>query len=151
MKKSPFEIRLMRSDDFNAIVKLDEKVVQVSRADYYRLKFEELIQSTDRLPASLVAEQGDGKILGFIMGAIFIGEYGISEEATLETIVVDPDHRNKGIGRSLIDEFANHLSSLGARKISTLVNSTDSELMHFFGENRFSPSKTINLERITRN
>lgn len=150
MKKSPFEIRLMRSDDFNAIVKLDEKVVQGSRADYYRLKFEELIQSTDRLPASLVAEQGDGKILGFIMGAIFIGEYGISEEATLETIVVDPDHRNKGIGKSLIDEFADHLSALGARKISTLVNSTDSELMHFFGENRFSPSKTINLERITR-
>jgi len=151
MKKSFFEIRLMRSDDFNAIVKLDEKVVQVSRADYYRLKFEELIQSTDRLPASLVAEQGDGKILGFIMGAIFIGEYGISREATLETIVVDPDHRNKGIGKSLIDEFADHLSSLGARKISTLVNSTDSKLMHFFAENRFSPSKTINLERITRN
>jgi ribosomal protein S18 acetylase RimI-like enzyme len=150
MKKSPYKIRLMKSDDFAAVVKLDEKVLKVSRTDYYRLKFEELIQSADRLPASLVAEQEDGKMVGFLMGGIFIGEYGISHEATLETIVVDPDHRTKGIGKRLVDEFVDHLRSLGAQKISTLVDSTDARLMHFFNANGFGPSKTVHLER-TRN
>jgi ribosomal protein S18 acetylase RimI-like enzyme len=152
MKRNPlqFKIRLMKSDDFDAVVKLDEKVVKVSRADYYRMKFEELIQSADRIPASLLVEQEDGKVLGFAMGAIYIGEYGISKEATLEAIVVDPDSRNKGVGKLLIDEFVDHMSSLGVRKISTLVNSADSDLMHFFTANRFTPSKTINMERIHR-
>lgn len=150
MKKSPFKIRLMKSEDFDAVVKLDEKVLKASRADYYRQKFEELIQSADRLPASLVAEREDGKVAGFLMGGIFIGEYGISKEATLETIVVDPDNRNRGIGKRLIDEFVEHLRSLGARKISTLVNSSNSKLMRFFTANKFTISKTVHLERIRR-
>jgi ribosomal protein S18 acetylase RimI-like enzyme len=148
MEKSPFKIRLMKSDDFDVVVRLDEKVVKVSRADYYRLKFEELVQSPDRVPASLVAEQEDGQLVGFVMGGILIGEYGISHEATLETIIVDPDQRNKGIGQRLIDEFVDHMRSLGVRKISTLVDSTNTEMMHFFTSNRFAPSKTVNLERV---
>lgn len=147
MNKSTIKIRLMGADDFAAVTRIDEKVVKTSRADYYRLKFEELIQSTDRLPTSLVAEEEDGTVVGFVMGALFIGEYGISREATLDTIVVDPDYQHRGIGKQLIKEFMSHLKAIGARKISTLVDSNDSRMMHFFSSNRFSPSKTINLER----
>jgi len=146
MSTSPFRIRLMKPDDFAAVVRIDEKVLKTSRPDYYRLKFEELVQSTDRLPTSLVAEAEDGIVVGFVMGELFIGEYGISHEATLDTIGVDPDYRHRGIGEQLITEFMDHLKALGARKIMTLVDSNDSRFMHFFTANRFSPSQTINLE-----
>ena len=146
MERSTFSIRLMKPDDFAAVVKIDEKVFKTPRQDYFRLRFEELVQSTDRLPTSLVAEGEDGMVVGFVMGALFIGEYGISHEATLDTIGVDPDYRHRGIGEQLIKEFMDHLKALGARKISTLVDSNDSRLMHFFTANRFSPSQTINLE-----
>jgi hypothetical protein len=39
------------------------------------------------------------------------------------------------------------LKKLGVRKINTLVDWNNSELIHFFSSNKFSPSKTINLER----
>jgi ribosomal protein S18 acetylase RimI-like enzyme len=81
------------------------------------------------------------------MGELFIGEYGISQEATLDTIGVDPDYQLKGIGKLLLKEFMDHLKALGARKIGTLVDSNDSRMMHFFTANQFGPSKTINLER----
>ena len=72
---------------------------------------------------SLVAEEKDGTMVGFVMGEIYVGEYGISqEEATLDT--------------------------LGVRKINTLVGWDGFKLTHFFSANQFSPSKTINLERI---
>ena len=147
MDRSTFRIRLMKPDDFAQVVKIDEKALKTPRPDYYRLKFEELVQSTDRLPTSLVAEGEDGTVVGFVMGELFIGEYGISHEATLESIGVDPDYRHRGIGEQLIKEFMDHLLALGAGKISTLVDSNDSRLMHFFTANRFSPSRTINLER----
>jgi predicted N-acetyltransferase YhbS len=150
MNKSTYKIRLMRSGDFSAVVRLDEKVFKTARSEYYRLKFEELVQSTDRLPTSFVAELENGTTVGFIMGGFFIGEYGISHEATLEAINVDPDYQNQGIGKQLIKEFVDHLRSVGAQKISTLVDSTDTKLMHFFSSSQFNPSKIINMERIRR-
>ena len=149
MNDSTIKIRLMKADDFDAVIRIDEKVLKASRPDYYEMKFEKLIHSKDYLPTSLVAESEDGTLAGFIMGELYMGEYGIfQEEATLDTIGVDPDYQLKGIGEQLIDEFTDHLKALGVQKINTLVDRNDSKLMHFFSANQFNPSKTIiNLER----
>ncbi len=150
MKKSRINIRLMQVNDFSAVVKIDEKVLKVSRPEYYQLKFEELVQSTDRLPTSLVAEAEDGTVVGFVMGNLLIGQYGISDLATLDTIGVDPDYQHKGVGQLLLKEFIDHLKNLGVHKINTLVDSNDARLTHFFTANAFSPSNTVCLERSLR-
>jgi len=148
MDKSTINIRLMKADDFDAVVGIDEKVLRAARPEYYEMKFEKLFGTKDYLPASLVAEEEDGKLVGFIMGEIYMGEYGIfQEEASLDTIGVDPDYQHQGIGEQLINEFTDHLKKLGVQKINTLVDWNDSKLIHFFSTNQFSPSKTINLER----
>jgi len=148
MNKSTIKIRLMKVDDFGPVVRIDEKVFKASRSEYYKLKFETAVQSPDHLPTSLVAEEEDGTVVGFVIGELYIGEYGITQEkATLDTIGVDPYYQHKGIGKQLINEFIDHLRSLGVQKINTLVDENDSKLTHFFSANQFSPSKTINLER----
>jgi predicted N-acetyltransferase YhbS len=148
MNESTIKIRLMKTDDFDAVVGIDEKVLKASRPEYYEMKFEKLLNTKDYLPTSLVAEEEDGAVVGFVMGELYMGEYGIfQEEATLDTIGVDPDYQHKGIGKQLINEFIDHLKRLGVQKISTLVNWNDSILTNFFSANQFSPSKSINLER----
>jgi ribosomal protein S18 acetylase RimI-like enzyme len=148
MKESAINIRLMKADDFGAIVRIDEKVLNVSRPEYYKMKFEKFVQSKDYVPTSLVAEEEDGTVVGFVMGELYIGEYGISEDrGTLDTIGVDPSCQHKGVGQQLITEFMDHLKRLGVRRVNTLVDWNDSKLIRFFSANRFSPSKTINLER----
>ena len=92
MNDSTIKIRLMKADDFDAVVGIDEKVLKASRPEYYEMKFEKLLNSKDYLPTSLVAEGEDGTLAGFIMGELYMGEYGIfREEASLDTIGVDPD------------------------------------------------------------
>ena len=149
MKRSTIKVRLMKADDFDAVVGIDKKVLKASRPEYYELKFEKLFQSKEYLPTSLVAEEEDGTVVGFVMGELYMGEYGISQEgATLDTIGVDPYCQHKGIGEQLINEFVDHLRDLGVQKINTLVDRNDSKLTHFFSANQFSPSQTIiNLER----
>ena len=148
MKESTIKIRLMKADDFDAVVAIDEKVLKASRPEYYEVKFEKLFRSKDYLPTSLVAEEEDGTVVGFVMGELYMGEYGIfQEEASLDTIGVDPDFQHKGIGEQLISEFMDHLRNVGVKKINTLVDWNDSKLIHFFSANQFNPSKTINLER----
>ena len=47
----------------------------------------------------------------------------------------------------MISEFMDHLREMGVKKVNTLVDWNDSKLIQFFSASRFSPSKTINLER----
>ena len=148
MNESTVKIRLMKADDFSAIVGIDERVLKASRPEYYRMRFEKFVTSKDYVPTSLVAESQDGTIVGFVMGELYIGEYGISEDrATLDTIGVDPAYQDKGVGRRLINEFMDHLKRLGVRRVNTLVDWNDGNLVKFFGVNKFSPSTTINLAR----
>ena len=148
MNENTINIRLMKAEDFDAVVGIDEKVLKTSRPEYYEMKFEKLFKSSDYLPTSLVAEEKDGTVVGFVMGVLYMGEYGIfREEATLDTIGVDPSYQHRGIGNQLIDEFMDHLKKLGVQKINTLVDWNDSKLIQFFSANQFSPSKSINLER----
>ena len=148
MNENAIKIRLMKADDFDAVVGIDEKILKTSRPDYYEVKFEKLFKSKDYLPASLVAENEAGTVVGFVMGEIYMGEYGIfQEEARLDTIGVDPGYQHKGVGEQLMTEFMDHLRSLGVQKVNTLVDWNDSNLIRFFSANRFIPSRTINLER----
>lgn len=141
-------IRLMKAEDFEAVVTIDEQVLKSRRPEYYRAKFEKIIESDDSLPVSLVAEQEDGTVVGFIMGELFMGQFGIFQErATLDTIGVDPGCQHQGVGQLLVDEFVDHLKRIGVRKLTTLVSTSDARLTRFFRANRFTPSQTINLER----
>ena len=149
MNASDVKIRLMKADDFDAVVEIDNRLFRTSRREYHEMKFEKLFHSNDYLPVSLVAEKEDGTVVGFVMGELYMGEYGIFREAaTLDTIGVDPDYQHKGIGKQLIDEFLDHLKKVGVQKITTLIDWNYSKMIQFFSENKFSPSKTINLERL---
>ena len=148
MNDNAIKIRLMKADDFDAVVGIDQKVLRTSRTEYYKLKFERLIESNDYISTSLVAEDQDGTMLGFVMGELYMGEYGIfQEEARLDTIGVDPGCQHKGVGTQLINEFMDHLREMGVQKVNTLVDWNDTTLIKFFSVNHFSPSQTIHLER----
>jgi ribosomal protein S18 acetylase RimI-like enzyme len=149
MNRSTSKIRLMKADDFDAVLGIDKKILKTCRQEYYEMKFDKLFESKEFLPTSLVAEGEDGTVVGFVMGELYIGEYGISRTgATLDTIGVDPDCRHKGIGEQLINEFIDHLRHLGVKKLNTLVDINDTKLIHFFNSNQFNVAQnTINLER----
>jgi predicted N-acetyltransferase YhbS len=148
MTESTIKIRLMKAEDFEAVLGIDEKILKVSRQAYYEMKFEKLFETKDYLPTSFVAETEEGTVVGYIMGELYMGQYGIFQErATLDTIGVDPAYQKKGIGKKLIDEFIQHLKKVGVQKVNALISWNDPQLMLFFNANQFNPSKTINLER----
>jgi len=148
MTKSNITIRLMEADDLDAVLAIDEKILGSSRRGYYEMKFERLFRSDEYLPTSLVAEDADGQLIGFVMGQLYLGEFGIfQEEASLDTIGVDPDSQHRGVGERLVSEFMDHLKELGVQKVNTLVDMSSGKLLRFFEANQFVPSRTVYLER----
>jgi len=140
------EIRPLNQNDFKAVVVIDEKVFSHARPEYYETKFARALEEKNRIPLSLVAEI-EGKVVGFVMCELFIGEYGMPvTTAALDTIGVDPDFQGQGIARQLMNELIGHLRKIGVQRINALAEWNDWQLIRFFSAIGFAPAKTINFE-----
>ena len=95
---------------------------------------------------SLVAEVG-GRVAGFIMGSVYLGEFGIPETiASIDTIGVDPEFQRQGVAGYMLEEFKTTVRKAGVDKIHTLVNWTDTDLLGFFADRGFVAANTLNLK-----
>ena len=86
---------------------------------------------------SLVAER-DGRPVGFIMARVDFGEFGrIEPIAVMDTIGVDPDYRDQGIGRALLSQLFMNLMTLRVERIRTEIGWSDDQLCHVLRPLRF--------------
>jgi len=141
------EIRVIRESDVGPVTEIDYKVFGKRRPEYYERKIAEVLdEESGRLVTSLIAEVG-GEVAGFIMGSVYLGEFGIPESiAYIDTIGVSPDFQHQGIGGYLLDEFKTTVDKAGATKVHTLVNWADTDLLGFFADGGFVASNTLNLK-----
>jgi ribosomal protein S18 acetylase RimI-like enzyme len=140
------EVRVMRPEDLEAVVEIDAQVFGQRRPEYYERKMAIALDETQQLVTSLVMEV-EGKVAGFIMGEVYLGEFGVPETtATIDTIGVDPAYQGRGVGTTLFEEYASHLRKIGVRSITTRVNWNDWDLLRFFEKMGFVPAKAVNLE-----
>lgn len=141
------EIRVMRKSDVEPVAEIDYKVFGTRRPEYYERRVAEFLdEDSGRLVTSLVAEVG-GQVAGFIMGSVYLGEFGIPETmASIDTIGVDPDFQRQGIAGYLLEEFNTTVKKAGVDKVHTLVNWADTDLLGFFANVGFVAANTLNLK-----
>jgi len=139
------EIRVMNEGDLEAITAIDAMYFGVSRPEYYKEKLDAATKGAG-INSSLVAEV-DGQLVGFIMGQLYTGEFGIPETtANLDTIGVHLMAGGKGVAGKLIEQFTDQMAKLGVTTIHTLVDWSDKDLLLFFHRSGFVPSKRLSLE-----
>jgi predicted N-acetyltransferase YhbS len=138
------KIRILRYEDLNAIVEIDQKVLGENRRNYWERKLELMKNKSSQI--SLVAEL-EGKVVAFILGDVSGWEFGVPETiGWIDTIGVEPAHQKKGIATALAHELINNLRAMGVRTIYTLVSWNDWDLLQFFHAMEFTRGDMINLE-----
>ena len=146
MSKQQRVMRFLKQSDLDAIVTIDEAETKKNRREYYERKINSVVNKKSDINCSLVCEI-DGKVVGFMMGYLFFGEFGIDEAtATIDGLGVHPDFRKYGVASEMLDQFAMNMRAASVKKIYTLVNWDDFALEKFFSRQKFVPSKRINLE-----
>ena len=93
------KIRILKREDLDAIVEIDEKILGESRKNYWERKLELMNNKASQI--SLVAEV-EGKVVGFILGDISGLEFGVPDTiGWIDTIGVGPVYQKKGLATAL--------------------------------------------------
>jgi predicted N-acetyltransferase YhbS len=138
-------IRAMRQDDLRALVAIDRRITGRDRSDYLRRKLDEALFHSD-VRVSLVAEW-DGGPIGFIMARVDFGEFGrVDPVAVLDTIGVDLEYRDQGVGRALLSQLLINLATLRVEDIRTELDWHDHDLLAFLERCGFRPSQQLCFE-----
>lgn len=139
-------IRVMKATDVDALAAIDAKITGTARPEYYAHKLELANLHDAQINASLVAE-AEGRAIGFLLGTLFLGEFGVPEaSAIIDTVGVDPAYQDRGVGGALVEQFRSNMRAAGVEKVYTLVDWTDLGLLKFFAHAGFTPSQRLNLE-----
>ncbi|MGQ9507995.1 MAG: GNAT family N-acetyltransferase [Thermodesulfobacteriota bacterium] len=141
---SKIQIRPMRMEDLDAIIEIDRKIFGKARPDYWK----KIIVPNSQYPFSSLVAEFDGKVVGFIVGEVSGGEFGIPDTVGwLTTIGVDPEYQHRGVARELSKTFIQNLKSIGVSTVYTLVNWNDWDLLSFFRKMGFTRGgEMINLQ-----
>ena len=131
-------IRPLEDIDISPIVDIDEKIGGRYRPEVWERQIGYYLRRDPE--GSVVAELG-GRVVGFMLGEVRSGEFGLEEPTGwIEVLGVDPAHRGKAIGRIMAEALLAHFRELGAHRVRTLVDEGAAELCAFFASLGFEPA-----------
>lgn len=131
--------------DIEPVSAIDERIT----GSYQPKRWEERVAYYLRRDPELclVAEE-EGKLVGFMLGELRAGEFGLTEPAGwIEVMGVDPDCRGQSVGRKLAEGMLENFKARGARTVRTLVDSeSQASLLGFFEALGFRSTPIRSLE-----
>lgn len=140
-------VRAMKQSDWPTMIAIDRRITGRERSEYLKNKLEEALVESD-LRVSLMAEC-DNHPVGFIMARVDLGEFGrVEPTAVLDTIGVDPDYRNQGVGRALLSQLLVNLSTLRIERLHTEVDWRDRDLLAFLHRCGFAPGQELCFDHV---
>lgn len=135
---SEVRVRPLDELDISSIVAIDEKIGGRYRPEVWERRIGYYLRRDPE--GSVVAESG-GEVVGFMLGEVRSGEFGLEEPTGwIEVLGVDPDHRGKAIGRRMAESMLEHFRTRGAHSVHTLVEEDMEELHGFFTALGFQPA-----------
>ncbi len=137
-------IRPLDELDIGAIVRIDERISGVYRPDVWEQRVAYYLR---RDPGGSQVAEIDGRVVGFMLGDLRAGEFGLEEPGGwIERFGLDPDHRGRDLGRMMFDAMVAHFRAGGARTVRTLVDRNDTGVAGFLRALGLQPSALEALE-----
>jgi len=147
LSRDIYTVRSMRSDDLDAIIRIDAKLTGRNRRAYFDAKLKEVMVETG-IRVSLVAEI-DGSPAGYVMARVDFGEFGLTETtAVIDTLGVNPGHAHHGVAQALLSQLMVNLGALNVERIRTSVRWNNHQLLRFLDQQGFRPAQKLVLTKI---
>ena len=145
-------IRFLGMDDLEDILRIQEKIVGEPQSDHAdklaSLKDTTVYHLQQGDPLMHLGAEIDKKLVGFVIGEVRRWEFGRSEMTGWILILgVDPEYQGMGVGRKLGSTLLEHFRKKNVRKIQTLVEWHDGDLISYFKSLGFALLQMLPLEK----
>jgi ribosomal protein S18 acetylase RimI-like enzyme len=138
-------IRPLDELDIGSIVRIDERITGLYRPDVWERRVGYYLR---RDPESSRVAEVNGKVVGFMLGDVRAGEFGLEEPSGwVERFGIDPAYRGRDLGKQLFEAICTHFRQSGAGVVRTLVDGGDPTVAGFLKAIGFAPSSLQALER----
>jgi len=142
--QSQTRVRPLDELDIGSVVRIDERITGRYRPEFWEQRVGYYLRRDPE--ASQVAEV-DGKVVGFMLGDVRAGEFGLEQPSGwIERLGIDPDFRGRDLGKLLFDALLQHFERAGVTDVRTLVDERESGVAGFFNAMGFAPSSLRALE-----
>jgi ribosomal protein S18 acetylase RimI-like enzyme len=142
--QSQARIRPLDELDIDAIVRIDERIGGQYRPDFWEQRVAFYLR---RDPESSRVAVVDGKVVGFMLGDVRAGEFGIDHPSGwIERFGIHPDYRGRDLGKQMFDGVVAHFRAEGAATVRTLVDGKETAVVGFLKALGFAPSALQALE-----
>ena len=137
-------VRPLDELDIGRIVAIDERITGQYRPEIWERRIAYYLR---RDPDSSQVAEVDGKVVGFMLGDVRAGEFGIEEPSGwIERFGIDPEYRGRDIGKQMFEAIVAHFRSQDATAVRTLVDLKDAGVAGFLKAVGFAPSPLQALE-----
>jgi ribosomal protein S18 acetylase RimI-like enzyme len=137
LSESSLIVRSLSELDLDDIVRIAEKTRNVYQPELWENRVTYYLRRDPE--ASVVAER-DGQVVGFMLGDLRTGEFGIEEPSGwIEVLGVDPAAAGQGVGRALGEEMVARYRKRGVKRMRTMVDQSMPEVERFFAALGFVP------------
>ena len=140
MAETATEVRIRPLDelDIEDIAGIDEKIGGRYRPEVWERRVAYYLR---RDPEGSFVATADGKVVGFMLGEVRSGDFGMEEPTGwVEVLGVDPDFQGRAVGRQLAAAMLGHFRTHGAHRVNTLVDEGMPQIEKFFRALGFEPA-----------
>ena len=142
---SDVRIRPLTELDIEAVTRIDERVTGRYRPEVWEQRVGYYLR---RDPESSQVAESDGAVVGFMLGEVRGGEFGLEEPTGwVEFFGVDPAARGRDIGRGLLDALLAHFRRREAHIARTIVAESDREIAGFIAAMGFREAPLTAYEK----
>jgi ribosomal protein S18 acetylase RimI-like enzyme len=146
------DIRLLGMDDLDDILRIQQRIVGEQQSENSEklasLKDTTVYHLEHGDPLMNLGAEIDRKLVGFVIGEVRRWEFGRSEMIGWILILgVHPDYQGMGAGHKLGATLLEHFRKKNVRKIQTLVEWHDGELISYFKSLGFNWLPMLPLEK----
>jgi GNAT superfamily N-acetyltransferase/biotin operon repressor len=145
-------IRLLNMDDLDDILQIEERIEKEQNLE--KSKRMEYLEETATYhlqhgePLMNLGAEIDGRLVGFIFAEIRLWEFGRGEKTGwIKVLGIDPEFQGRGIGRKLGETLLGHFKRKNIKKIRTLVDWYEGNLISYFRSLGFDILNMIPLEK----
>ena len=137
-------VRPLDELDIGSIVRIDERITGKYRPEFWEQRVGYYLRRDPE--SSCVAEVG-GKVVGFMLGDVRVGEFGLEQPSGwIERFGIDPDFRGRDLGKHMFEAIVAHFRASGATTVRTLADASETGVTGFLQAVGFKPSPLQALE-----